>query len=705
MGRSLVLIVLILIYAGAINSAYAISGDNILVPMVRPGMTAFSKQSGLQLRVDSTWAGNRGYRPVRVTVSMAKPATADTQITINFHAGGWRNNHKGISVEHDFELVQGLASTTATFVVPQYAEWSTYGWEVWVDGVLDEMLCLPAAGFNSGNSGALAIGVMLTNQRRAAPQQLLGMVTSTPEAQLLSSVASNAIEAQPLESANLPATWTAYSPLDSIAASMRALETARVTSPKKFAELLRWVRAGGNLWVIDMGQDFEKLPALEEVLTPTSADDPEAQVTALSAWHHLKLNSEGRKRLDDLITLTMESADEDNELSRADIRDSVNPNRAIDSRQWFVARAYGLGTIVALQNNNKVGRFGGGDAAVALRRTSMLENLEWANRHGNDPGAGNPNFNNLLIPDVGTAPVFEFQMLITLFVIGIGPVNYWLLKRRNKLPVLLVTVPLAAIVATLMLFTYGILSDGIGVRVRARSVTLLDQQAGEIASWARLSYYAGIAPSDGLNMPTDTVVYPILPSRSQYNSFGRRYSNQERSVDWGQQQQLTRGWLASRTPTQYLALTARPTKKQLLFDEQMDELSVTNQLGTEVLAVFAQDHQGNVFLGEQVTTDGTLKLEPSNYSQAISKLRLFLTENLPELPAGYVQNKNTRRGDYNPPLSDSLLEVQLEAMVSPTASGWGDGTYIAITSTGVAIPLGVEDVTETSSFHVVRGTW
>ncbi|NOZ41352.1 MAG: hypothetical protein GXP24_14165 [Planctomycetes bacterium] len=407
--------------------------------------------------------------------------------------------------------------------------------------------------------------------------------------------------------------------------------------------------------------------------------------------------------MNELASLTMQMSEEEAAFSFSERMQKYVPSRAADPEdlwhQMFVARAYGLGTVVAWRDakiTKKLGLYAG---------SSITQNLDWATRHGNDPSSGNPNFNNLLIPDVGAAPVFEFQLLISLFVIGIGPVNYWLLRRRNQLPLLLVTVPVAALAATLLLFTYGFLADGIGVRVRVRSMTLLDQRVGEVASWARLSYYAGIAPSDGLKMPVDTVVYPILPSRSESSNFGRRHVNQQRSLEWNQQQLLTRGWMGSRTPTQYLAITARPTKKQLEFKVQPEQLSVTNQLGTQVLALVVQDHEGNIFVGDSLAAGGTAKLAPSTYVQAASKIRKLLTENLPQLPAGYVSKKRSYNGDYSVSMTESLMELHFETIVSPVATGWGNGTYVAVTATGIEIPLGVEGATESSSFHVVRGTW
>ena len=166
-----------------------------------------------------------------------------------------------------------------------------------------------------------------------------------------------------------------------------------------------------------------------------------------------------------------------------------------------------------------------------MQRSLLMPRLAWAMRHGNKPDEANVEFNNWLIPGVGVAPVGQFQFLISLFVLVIGPLNYWWLKRRKKLPMLLATVPAAAAVVTLLLLSFGVLADGLGVRVRARSLTMLDQTAGEAATWARLSYYAGINPRDGLALPRDTVVYPIMSTWARARSW--RGATPQRTIDVG----------------------------------------------------------------------------------------------------------------------------------------------------------------------------
>ena len=133
----------------------------------------------------------------------------------------------------------------------------------------------------------------------------------------------------------------------------------------------------------------------------------------------------------------------------------------------------------------------------------------WYQRHGMSLHRANDDYWNWLVPGIGRAPVGSFLILIAAFVVVIGPVNYFLLRRKRRLYLLLVTVPLGAALVTAALFAYALISDGLGIRVRVRSFTEIDQRAGRAVSWSRQSYYAGLAPSGGLTFPETAVVFPI----------------------------------------------------------------------------------------------------------------------------------------------------------------------------------------------------
>ena len=89
--------------------------------------------------------------------------------------------------------------------------------------------------------------------------------------------------------------------------------------------------------------------------------------------------------------------------------------------------------------------------------------------------------------------------------------------------------------------------------------SLAYQRAKEAVSWARLSYYAGMAPRDGLNVPSDVAMYPIIPLWDRHG-YGRR-SIPRREVVWsGDRQRLTSGWLrTTRSSSTTAVATGRPS--------------------------------------------------------------------------------------------------------------------------------------------------
>ncbi len=717
MRVSLILVFLLFVSTCCLASAQTVSGEVQVFPTIQPtGKPGFSRQSGLQLTVDSRWAGNRGYRPLRVTLTSPKKTTSETRVTIVLRAGTWgmRNGH--ISVKKDFRLPQGVTETTVTLLVPQYIDWHTLGQEVWIDGKKDDDLSVDQNYLNSlqkNNNNGSSVLILADKAESKTIRDLMVMDTEdvSTQSQWVITGMENSIT---MPAKKLPQSWLAYSSLSMVISTTAELENCASQNPHTLKALLRWVRSGGNLWVMDVGEKWERLPEVETTLQLNpgrQASDKTKNGPEARGWRVLSFQSAAFDPENSLLSLEPLSSSQLEAQTARQASQTISPEKALDSRPWFVARAYGLGTITAFRYDFRSGWFNKNDPLQALARTHFAELFPWKNRHGNDPSTGNPDFYNLQVPGVGQAPVLEFQLLITLFVIVIGPVNYWLLKRWRRLPMLLVTVPAAAAISTVLLFAYGLLSDGLETRVRARSFTLLDQRAGEAVCWGRLSYYAGLAPRGGLQMPIDTALYPILPYWEGSYSYSHRYAMQQREMHWAENQQLTHGWLAARTPTQYQTITARPTSKKLLLRSTGNELHVTNQLGVEVLALLVRDHDGNVYQHNKLAIDESARLSPSKEKGLKAKLRKLISENEPQMPV----DADFGLGNFNGPvdwspygtvsMQSSLMETQLRTLVLSGNKTWGPGSYIAITAQGVCLSLGLDEAREEASFHAIRGTW
>jgi hypothetical protein len=265
---------------------------------------------------------------------------------------------------------------------------------------------------------------------------------------------------------------------------------------------------------------------------------------------------------------------------------------------------------------------------------------------------------------------------------------------------LLATAPAAALATTILLFGYGMMSDGFEVQARTRTLTLLDQREGDVVSWGRLSYYAGIAPRNGLRVPSDQLMYPIMP-RWAASRYGGRATGAPRKMAWTQDQELTQGWLASRTPTQYHAIVSRPSKKRIDLRATEKGLHVVNHLGVDITHLAVEDYDGRFYWSENLA-DSKGQMVPSTKQDTLTKgIRQLFTANLPESPDG----GDGHSGIYGHALSQSIMEARLEAINSPIVQSWGRGKYIAFTKRAVELDLGLDDVVEEASFHVIEGTW
>jgi hypothetical protein len=703
-----------------------------------PGGVVFSRRNGLQLSVKTEWPGQYGYRPIAVTVRSEKPATSDRTVEFRFTAGDW-NISNGVNARQRFVLAQGQTEAKIQLLVPQINSWQRCYWELYVDGARDDEFAVNYVDVNSMRAASMgnatdvaAVGVSLDQSERFAATADLGLAYSNTSATL-----------DHIEPADLPVDWLGYTSLNVVVLPADGLEKLMDEHPRQADALLRWVATGGNLWLIGAGARWQELAEVERVLSAreerpveessgeassneeSDAASPASKRLLPPRWRFAPLDNRAGEPSEGALVLAGYPVDEaaaEKERLKPTTREPrpdaltamdpamaatapVNRNAPKTSAEWFAVRGWGLGAITAFRRTLHGSReLDNQEATRVVSQSLLAPRQQWGGRFGSVPNDSNVDFNDWLIPGVGMAPVGSFQVLITLFVLAIGPFTYWFLRRMGKLPMLVAIVPAAAIFTTFSLFAYGVLIDGVAARVRGRSITILDQRSGQCAAWGRYSYYAGIAPRAGMTVPVDQAMFPILPNWSSIFGFGGRQSMTEREVVWDDEQRLTRGWLASRTPTQYHAIAARKTPKRLELRSTAEGMRVTNQFDAEIVGAAIHDHDGKFYWCEALPIDQGVVIKAVEQSEVASKVRRLFTENLPELPAG-DDGRQSYNGYYSLAVSDSVMEARLGAINSPQVTGWGPGRYIAFTKTAIELTPGVEGIDEDNSFHVIEGSW
>ena len=694
-----------------------------------PSNSKPSKQSGLMLTAQRPIVpGDYGYRRIDVTVLAANPVAANVQITLKLELQG-TGRQSQLTIEQNGSIDIGQSQTTISFRYPSLDNYHLMELSTWVDARPDDALS-GFARFNSyGGTGSVAVLDATTSRVLRFPN------FSRPGVQSVGNLAGLTLETQRQP---LPENWLDLSPCDIVSTDVARLGALDRNEPAKLNALREWLAAGGTLWVGNVGADFELLGEVQNVLQLGDADEvtPRESSSFLTlgrdAWEYANLAAAAPQQqpgggaafgFEDSSGFTIRIPGGDRPISPQPSGPQPTEVKPVPSRGWFAVREVGFGQVYAFCNQwHQAGQ-------QVPRRSQRVageiwRDRAWPIRHGLAPNSANVEFSNWLVPGVGIAPVMLFQVLITLFVIAIGPLNYWLLWRARRLHLLVVTVPCGALLLTVGLLVYGMLSDGLWSKVRARSVTILNQETGEAVSQGRLSYYASFAPSDGLRFDEQTAVYPIRPGYNDRYAFVG--GNDRLDLQWtDQDQHLRRGWLRSRTPTQFFTQTISSTDDRIDFRSSGQSLSAVNNLGESIELLFVREPNGAIRRGDDIADGETVELASVDENEALADLRKLLMDEAPQFPnemqaaQNGPNNNSSRRSqrrymqyngvyDYTAVgIGDNVMNQHIERLAAVGAAelGIAPGAYVALCRKSVAAPLGLEGVRENGSFHLVIGRW
>jgi hypothetical protein len=270
------------------------------------------------------------------------------------------------------------------------------------------------------------------------------------------------------------------------------------------------------------------------------------------------------------------------------------------------------------------------------------------------------------IKDAGAVPSRAYLAILALFLALIGPVNYVYLWRKRRQVLMVVTVPLLSLLFIFLLTVYGILLEGFGVRTRAITFTMLDQDSKRAATRASVSMYpGGVAPSGGIAFASDAAVFPLGT-----DGFGAR---SPLSIDWTSEQRFQSGLLQARSPGNFEQIDFQPARQRLSFERNGAELGVVNGLGKPVQKLFYKE-------GGQI------------YS---------LTAELPSGDRGSLKVQSIKGAEV---FAEGLRNSPLSAKkFQKIVDGLPDASYLAVLQSSPFWTPNVARSQEDGSFHLVMG--
>ncbi|WP_434383864.1 hypothetical protein [Melittangium boletus] len=181
-----------------------------------------------------------------------------------------------------------------------------------------------------------------------------------------------------------------------------------------------------------------------------------------------------------------------------------------------------------------------------------------------------------MLPGV-QAPVGRFLLLITLFVLVVGPGGLMLARRKGPVAVL-IAVPGVSLFTCLAIVLWSLVIDGLSLSAARYSVTWLDRPRARALTAGVGGYYASLTPAP-FPLPASSVLLTV--------DDGSRTHHLE--SDWTQGQHVLGGFLPARAYREWGELGVRPSRARLTFRSGPEGTRVLNALGAPIVAGYVRD--------------------------------------------------------------------------------------------------------------------
>ncbi|RLT07679.1 MAG: hypothetical protein DWI21_09260, partial [Planctomycetota bacterium] len=388
-----------------------------VLPALASGETFSLTGHDLQVDVDSRWAGcgQGGYCPVRVRVVNRGPTR-----TLTFRIA--KSYQLVTGVRQTIEVPQN-AALSVTLPVPMVNSSTTAEFRVEQSGSLLEKMNrpinLPEVNVAEiGRPGLLVVAPGVVDMQAFED----GATTFRHTGGGASGASSRSSTCVALPRSSLPSSWIDYSGLDIVSISLDELTKL----PKGTrAALIQWTRCGGTLLVTAAGD--------QETASSTAAKLLVDDSVSASAW------SWTEPKLEDRNVAQIVHQDASVSVPSLIVAPTTSPGEWSREAMPFRVTDVGFGKLVLFRAEPFPGT--AQDWFWLLKSVGGMPRWDWGRRHGESARIGTSDFFLFLIPGIGGVPVVMFLVLITIFAVVIGPLNYFVLARRKQLHLLLLTIP------------------------------------------------------------------------------------------------------------------------------------------------------------------------------------------------------------------------------------------------------------------------
>lgn len=667
-------------------------------------------KAGFTMLVLTERLGNEGFQPITLRFrAFGKSFIRERRLRILFRPRTQYANEIDFQFSCDAIVPQGVKSFDLPVLVPHFYRWESCSVQIYEDGrrwgrAASGLGILPAVK-DWGQKMSIGVVVPVDAATSGKPWAkfpdvrsivtVLGQGPIDEKASVkrfnnkqardyLTSLKSGWARFRIIDEDALQTSWIGYSQLDLILVPYPVLQRIEQQQPVQLDQLRRWVSAGGQIWayaapMIGTATEPGKSIPVGSWLSGKRADtakeiqysaDPSkammlSEVNDTSAieyypWNYGAYSSSFVSSGSEEFTRKRVYKDL---VSAKHPMIKTEPKKQLESHLEVIR--YGMGRVVLIDAEDPF------PGSFQLWGALETERQTWSERNGVDYSSGNDSYWSWLMATVGLPPVTMFLILNVLFVLVMGPVLYFGLRRRSRLYLLYFIAPSLALITTMGLFLYAFLSDGFDNRARVRQLTWIDgrqplpgkstntKKLYPIVSQLRETYYSVVDSQQGLRFDLNSFVLPVHHSETMNNY---NYSSADSSrpgrylVEQTNQQRLYSGdFLPTRTQTHYLVTQPTVGTFPIEVDFGATEVRLTNFMATALSSVAVIDDKGKYWVGSDVSPHATIVLKAAEKkTRVFAEIALGIVD--PDSSESPVPYQSRASGSDRTGMEETILE-------------------------------------------------
>lgn len=231
-------------------------------------------------------------------------------------------------------------------------------------------------------------------------------------------------------------------------------------------------------------------------------------------------------------------------------------------------------------------------------------------------------------------------ILVIFFAIVLGPVNYYVLRKKDKKILVFLTTPIIAFVCCLLVFGYDLIFESWRFDIFRQSVTLLYQNENTAITCGNELFISGKNRNNSLEYPLSSIIIPYTGSREF--EIG---SSLDRVIKLENVQKFSDNWIKSKRPLALANTSIKQSRARLEIKKDGDSIEVLNGLGADIKkAEIVSEDGSRMYLFENIKSGAV--------AHPVRSLKYYPDRsNGPELRASYdflniSANKLLKSGEY-----------------------------------------------------------